>query len=170
MIAASTPSATTEPLFQLISDARSGALTEADAKNRLAAITGWPTDNIDPFASALALNYPADDLDPRTYDRLRLLSAMAGQTRASGTQLVRWAGAPSGEADAKSFGDEALGVLKSHYSDPDWLTFAPRSWIRCAKTEEALQAFLIAKRDAATGEPLTATSTASSTTSLSIPR
>ena len=78
---------------------------------------------------------------------------MAGQTRASGTQLVRWAGAPSGEADAKSFGDEALGVLKSRYSDPDWLTFAPKIMDPLRENRaKALQAFLIAKRDAATGE------------------
>ena len=139
-------------LWNLIANVGSASfVSEQAAQTELAAITAWPAADIADFAGALGLQFPDDYKSPRTYDRLRVLAKAATTTRATGSQLVRWATVPLSEGGAngaKSMGDEALGVLKSRYSAADWLAFAPKIMDPWRENRAAaLQDYLIAQRD-----------------------
>jgi hypothetical protein len=132
-------------LDSLISAVDSGTIAnEADAQAALAAITGWSAADITSLATRLGLVFPGDYKLPETYDALRRLAAMLEATGGSGAQLVGWGVAAPDETTAVS----ARSVLKSRYSEADWLQIAPKVMdpIR-ERRSAALQAYLLAQRD-----------------------
>ena len=118
----------------------------AAAQSALATVTGWRSDDIAALCTALGATFPGDYEQPATYDALRTLQAMLDATRGSADQLVGWGVAAPLEADATS----ALGALESQYSDPDWLTLAPKLMDPMRERRSAaLQDYLLAQRDGA---------------------
>jgi hypothetical protein len=82
---AAPPSAPLETLYDLITGVNSTALpTEAQAQSALASITGWPVADIEAFAPALGLTYPASYTQPRVYAALRTLESMSSAVNGSG--------------------------------------------------------------------------------------
>jgi hypothetical protein len=74
-----------QTLYDIIGGVISGGLTNAGAaQTALATITGWPFADIESFATALALVYPASYQAPAAYDALRTLEAMSDAVGASG--------------------------------------------------------------------------------------
>jgi hypothetical protein len=87
-------SAPVQSLYDLIGGVLDGSIADpATAQTALAAITGWPLADIESFAAALGLAFPAGYESPASYDALRKLEAMslavnvAGST-ASGTMTT----------------------------------------------------------------------------------
>jgi hypothetical protein len=82
---ASLPSSAVQTLYDVISGVSSATLaTEAQAQNALATVSGWPLADIEAFAPALGLVYPASYTQPSVYDALRTLEAMSQKVTASG--------------------------------------------------------------------------------------
>ncbi|MDQ2894182.1 MAG: neuraminidase-like domain-containing protein [Actinomycetota bacterium] len=133
-------------LYGLIAAIAGGTIASvAGAQSTLATVTGWRAADIAALCTALGAVFPGDYEKPATYDALRTLQAMLGATGASGDQLVAWAVAAPGDAEATS----ARGALKAKYSEPDWLAVAPKLMDPMRERRSAaLQAYLIAKRDA----------------------
>lgn len=122
------PAAAIQSLYDVISGVQTGTLVnEASTQAALSTITGWSLADIVSFTSALGVQFTADYMLPSTYDSLRTLSAMIAATsgKASGAQLVTWAAVPADETTGESMAASALSVLKSRYSNPDWLAAAP---------------------------------------------
>jgi hypothetical protein len=133
-------------LYALISGVAGGAIaSDASAQAALAAITGWTSGDIAALAVAIGVSFAGGDYTrPATYDALRTIEAMMAATGGSGPQLVSWGVAAPSDAAAAS----AQGVLKSRYSNDDWLKVAPTMMdpIR-ERCSAALQADLLAHRD-----------------------
>jgi hypothetical protein len=143
----SAPPATTFPsLYTLISAVANGTIAnEASAHTALATITGWTTSDIASLATAIGVSFGGGDYaTPAIYDALRTLEAMLAATSGSGPQLAGWGIAAPDATVAAS----AQGVLKSRYSNEDWLKIAPKMMdpIR-ERRSAALQAYLLAMRD-----------------------
>jgi Tc toxin complex TcA C-terminal TcB-binding domain/Neuraminidase-like domain/Salmonella virulence plasmid 28.1kDa A protein len=132
-------------LDSLISAVDSGAIaTEPDAQSALATIAGWTTADIASLATRLGLVFPGDYKQPEAYDALRRLAAMLDATGGSGAQLVGWGIPAPDETTAVS----AQAVLKSRYSETDWLQIAPTLMDPIREHRSAaLQAYLLAQRD-----------------------
>lgn len=125
---AAPPAAPVQTLYDLITGVNSGTLaTAALAQAALSTITGWPLADIVDLTGALGIAWPADYTQPAAYDALRTLEAMIGAMagKASAAQLISWGGTPADEPTAEALAASALSVLKSRYSNPDWLTAAP---------------------------------------------
>ena len=125
---ATPPASPFQNLYDLISGVQSGALAnEAITQATLSTITGWQLADILSFCNTLGVTFNADYLLPSTYDALRTLEAMIISTsgKASGDQLVLWSHVPANEADAQTMASSALSIVKSRYSNPDWLAAAP---------------------------------------------
>ncbi|HSN30850.1 MAG TPA: neuraminidase-like domain-containing protein, partial [Kofleriaceae bacterium] len=72
-------------LYDVISAVQSGTLADAgQVQQALATITGWPLADIEAFAPALGLLYPASYTQPATYDALRTLEAMSAAVLGTG--------------------------------------------------------------------------------------
>jgi hypothetical protein len=75
--------------YDVIGAVGTGSLTDAPSTQAaLAAITGWPLTDIEAFAAALQLPFPAAYASPATYDALRTLEAMSSAVTASGAGLA----------------------------------------------------------------------------------
>ncbi|HEY4088381.1 MAG TPA: neuraminidase-like domain-containing protein [Bryobacteraceae bacterium] len=150
LFTAAAPQDTIQTLFDVISGVQAGTLAnEAAAQTALAGISGWPIDNISAFAARLGIAFPADYKNPKTYDSLRTLQAMATAANATAAQIIEWGQIPADEATAQTMASSALGAVKAQHPDnQDWLKFAPTLTdpIRDRRSG-ALQAFLIAERD-----------------------
>jgi hypothetical protein len=86
---AAAPSSAYQSLYDVIGAVGTGALANAaSSQAALAAITGWPLSDIEAFAAALGLAFPAAYTAPATYDRLRTLEAMSSAVTASGAGLA----------------------------------------------------------------------------------
>lgn len=143
--AAAPPTASIRDLYTLISAVSDGTLaTGAAAQAALATIGGWSEADVAALATQLGLVFPGDYTVPATYDALRTLESMLAATGGSGAQLVSW-GVPAPDATAAV---SAQAVLKSRYSESDWLHVAPSlaDPIR-ERRSDALQAYLLAQRD-----------------------
>ena len=82
---AALPSSAVQTLYDVISGVSSATLaTEAQVQNALATVSGWPLADIEAFAPALGLVYPASYTQPSVYDALRTLEAMSQKVTASG--------------------------------------------------------------------------------------
>ena len=144
LFSAAPASAPIQSLYDLISGvAGSTIASEAAAQTALATITGWSASDIAALATAIGVSFSADYTNPAVYDALRTLAAMLAATGGSGAQLVSWGVAAPDETVAAS----AQGVLKSRYSNDDWLQIAPKIMdpIR-ERRSTALQAYLLAQR------------------------
>ncbi|MDQ6673111.1 MAG: hypothetical protein M3069_20615, partial [Chloroflexota bacterium] len=154
---AAPPQSSIQSLYDLIDGVNAGTLiNEASAQAALATITGWPLADVVALTAALGLSFAGGDYKgPAAYDSLRTLETMVmafGQQRigpvttnlASAAQLVSWSMASPDAAAATS----AQAVLKSRYSNPAWLAFAPTLTdpIR-ERHSAALQDWLLAQRD-----------------------
>ncbi|HTA43725.1 MAG TPA: neuraminidase-like domain-containing protein [Bryobacteraceae bacterium] len=74
-----------QTLYDVISGVHTGSLgTAAQAQSALATVTGWPVTDIEAFAPALALTYPASYLLPQVYASLRTLESMSAAVNAAG--------------------------------------------------------------------------------------
>ena len=72
-------------LYDVIGGVIGGGLANVGAvQTALATITGWPLADIESFATALGLAYPASYQAPAAYDALRTLEAMSAAVGASG--------------------------------------------------------------------------------------
>ncbi len=121
-------SSSVKTLFDIITGVKILTLAnEADTRKAISIITGWKEDDISSLCSALDIKFPDDYLSPVLYDTLRILMAMiaAMSGQASGTQLVEWGSVPKDEVTAESMAASALKVLKSCYTNPEWLVAAP---------------------------------------------
>ena len=140
------PGTPLKSLHELISAAAGAAITnDADAQIALAAITGWSAGDTTALATATGVSLAAGDYTkPATYDALRTLAAMLAKTGGNGAQLVSWGAGSPGQVEATS----AYGVVKSRYSNKDWLAVAPTMMdpIR-ERRSGALQSHLLAQRD-----------------------
>ncbi len=128
LFTAAPPAAPVQTLYDLISGVQTGALAnEAATQSALSTITGWKVADVAAFTSALGVTFAADYLAPSTYDALRTLEAMIAATSNNGTasQLVSWATTPTDETAAEGMAASALSVLKTRYTNSDWLTVAP---------------------------------------------
>ena len=86
---AAPPSASYQTLYDVIGAVGSGALADAaSTQTALSVITGWPLADIEAFAAALGLSFPASYKVPATYDALRTLEAMSSAVTASGAGLA----------------------------------------------------------------------------------
>ena len=147
---AALPSSSVQTLYNVIGGVKSGTLANAAAaQNALATITGWPAGDIALFSAALGLAFPADYLQPATYDALRTLEAMATAASATAAQIVSWGTTPPDEPTAESIADGALGVLKAQQPGNNaWLVLAPTVMNPLRENRSAaLRAYLIAQRD-----------------------
>jgi Tc toxin complex TcA C-terminal TcB-binding domain/ABC toxin N-terminal region/Neuraminidase-like domain/Salmonella virulence plasmid 28.1kDa A protein len=146
LFSAAPASASIQSLYDLISGVAGGTIAnEAAAQTALAMITGWRVSDIASLATAIGISFSGGDYtNPAIYDALRTLAAMLTATGASGAQLMSWGVAAPDETVATS----AQGVLKSRYSNDDWLKVAPTMMdpIR-ERRSAALQAYLLAQRD-----------------------
>jgi hypothetical protein len=78
-------SSSVQTLYDVISGVIGGGLANVgSAQAALATITGWPLADIESFATALGLVYPASYQAPAAYDALRTLEAMSAAVGASG--------------------------------------------------------------------------------------
>jgi hypothetical protein len=81
---AAPPAAALQTLYQLITSISSGSVTtESQAQLALSTISGWPLTDIEAFAPALGLSFPASYVSPAAYDGLRTLEAMAAAVNAA---------------------------------------------------------------------------------------
>lgn len=142
---AAPPAAPIRDLYSLISAVDGGQLaTEAATQEAFASIAGSTAADVGALATRLGLVFPADYTAPGTYDALRTLVAMLAATGGSGAQLVGWGSAAPDETTAAS----AQAVLKSRYSQGDWLEVAPTLTDPMRERRSAaLQAYLLAQRD-----------------------
>jgi hypothetical protein len=86
---AAPPASPIQSLYDIVGQVGSGTLANAAAvQAALAVVTGWPLADIEAFAAALALTYPASYTQPATYDAMRTLEAMSGVVTASGAGLA----------------------------------------------------------------------------------
>ena len=86
---AATPASAFQSLYDIIGAVGTGSLTNAaSTQAALAAITGWPLTDIEAFAAAQGLAFPAAYTNPATYDALRTLEAMSSAVTASGAGLA----------------------------------------------------------------------------------
>ncbi len=86
---AAPPSAAFQTLYDVIGAVGAGTLADAPSTQAaLAVITGWPLADIEAFAAALGLVFPASYKSPATYDALRTLEAMSSAVTASGSGLA----------------------------------------------------------------------------------
>ena len=124
---AAPPSSSVQTLYDVIGGVSAGTLASgAQAQGALATITGWPLPDIEAFASAVGLAFPANYTQPTAYDALRTLEAMAALAGATGAQIVSWGSVPPDEPTAESMAAGALGVLKAQQPGKDaWLALAP---------------------------------------------
>jgi hypothetical protein len=98
LFTAAPPASATQTLYDIISGVNTGTLVnEAAAQAALATITGWTLADIVSFTAALGVSFPADYEQPKTYDTLRKLEAMAIATEATGAQIVAWGAVPPDE-------------------------------------------------------------------------
>jgi len=82
---AAPPASTVQTLYDVIGGVTGATITNAAAAQAaLATITGWPLADIESFAAALGLVFPASYQAPTTYDALRTLEAMSAAVGASG--------------------------------------------------------------------------------------
>ena len=149
---AAPPQSSVRTLYDVIGGVSSGALgSEAATQAAVAAITGWALGDLTAFAQALGLAFPADYTQPRVYDALRTLEAMAAASGATGAQLVAWGAVPPDEPTAQGMAAGALGVLKARQpSNAAWLALAPTVMNPLRdRRAGALQAYLIGQRDSA---------------------
>jgi Tc toxin complex TcA C-terminal TcB-binding domain/ABC toxin N-terminal region/Neuraminidase-like domain/Salmonella virulence plasmid 28.1kDa A protein len=149
---AAPPASPIQTLYDVIGGVKSGALVnEPAAQAALATITGWPLADITSFATVLGVTFPAQYLNPATYDSLRTLEAMANTASASGAQIVSWGSVPADEPTAESLAADALGALKAqHPSNDAWLSLAPTLMNPIREHRSAaLQAYLVGQRDGA---------------------
>jgi len=125
---AAPPAAAIQNMYALIDGVQSGTLANAAAvQQALSVITGWDVTDISAFCTALGVVFTADYLLPATYDSLRKLEAMISATngKASATQFIQWGAVPANEDAAQVMAGSALNVVKSRYSNPEWLSIAP---------------------------------------------
>lgn len=123
-----TAAAPAQTLYTLITGVNAGTLAdEAVTQAALSAITGWKLADVVSLTAALGVAFSAAYLRATTYEALRTLAAMIAATsaKASAAQLVAWSAVPADEASAESIAASALSVLKSRYTNPDWLVAAP---------------------------------------------
>jgi hypothetical protein len=127
LFTAAPPASAIQTLYDIISGVNAGTLVnEAAAQAALATITGWTLADIVSSTAALGVSFPADYEQPKTYDTLRKLEAMAIATEATGAQIVAWGAVPPDEPAAESMAASALGALKArHPNNNDWLALAP---------------------------------------------
>ena len=86
---AAPPSSPVQTLYDIIGGVGTGAFANpAATQTALATITGWPLADIEAFAPALGLVFPASYKQPATYDALRTLEAMTSAVTASGAGLA----------------------------------------------------------------------------------
>jgi Tc toxin complex TcA C-terminal TcB-binding domain/Neuraminidase-like domain/Salmonella virulence plasmid 28.1kDa A protein len=86
---AAPPSSPVQSLYDIIGGVGTGTLADtASTQAALAAITGWPLADIEAFAPALGLTFPASYTQPAAYDALRTLEAMSSAVTASGAGLA----------------------------------------------------------------------------------
>jgi len=77
--------AAVQTLYDLIGGVGTGTIaTEGDAQGVLATLTGWPVADIEAFARALELAFPASYTDPAAYAALRNLELMSAAVDSSG--------------------------------------------------------------------------------------
>jgi hypothetical protein len=149
---AAPPSASIQTLYELIGEVHAGTLADATAaQTALASVTGWPVADVHAFAGALGPTFPAAYTEPRAYEALRTLEAMAHTTRATGAQLVEWGISPLAEPAAEAMAAGALAVVKAlQPTEEAWLTLATKlmNQIR-ERRSAALQAYLVAERNLA---------------------
>ena len=89
MFTAAPSSSTIQTLYDVISGVTNATLaTEADAQTALATISGWPLADIEAFAPAVGLVFPASYTQPSVYDALRSLEAMSQKVTGSGPVLT----------------------------------------------------------------------------------
>jgi hypothetical protein len=82
---AAQPASAVQTLYDIIGGVLNGNLAdEAATQNSLATITGWPLADIESFAAALGLTFPASYASPASYDALRTLEAMSAAVNVSG--------------------------------------------------------------------------------------
>ena len=87
--AAAAPASTFQSLYDIIAAVGTASLPDAaSTQSALATITGWPLTDIEAFAAALGLAFPANYKSPATYDALRTLEAMSSKVNASGAGLA----------------------------------------------------------------------------------
>lgn len=86
---AAPPASSVQSLYDIIGGAGTPALPDAaSAQAALVTITGWPLADIEAFAPALGLTFPASYTQPATYDALRTLETMSSAVTASGSGLA----------------------------------------------------------------------------------
>jgi hypothetical protein len=74
-----------QTLYDIVGGVISGGIADAGTvQTALATITGWPLADIESFATALGLVFPANYQAPASYDALRTLEAMSAAVGASG--------------------------------------------------------------------------------------
>ena len=147
---AAPPSSPVQTLYDVIGGVSAGTLASgAQAQGALATVTGWPLTDIEAFASALGLAFPANYTQPTAYDALRTLEAMAAKSGAAGPQIVNWGAVPPDEPTAEGIAAGALGVVKAQQPGNDaWLALAPTLMNPIRENRSAaLQAYLTAQRD-----------------------
>lgn len=147
---AAPPSSSVQTLYDVIGGVSAGTLASgAQAQGALATITGWPLPDIEAFASAVGLAFPANYTQPTAYDALRTLEAMAALAGATGAQIVNWGAVPPDEPTAEGIAAGALGVVRAQQPGNDaWLAIAPTLMNPIRENRSAaLQAYLTAQRD-----------------------
>lgn len=89
LFTAAPPSSPVQTLYDIIGGVNAGTLaTEAQVQHALATITGWPLADIEAFAPALGLAYPASYTQTTVYDALRTLEAMSSAVTATGPVIA----------------------------------------------------------------------------------
>jgi hypothetical protein len=85
MFTAAPPSSAVKTLYDVIDGVSDGTLaTGPQAQGALAVITGWPLADIEAFAPALGVAFPAGYTQPAVYNALRTLESMAAGVTAAG--------------------------------------------------------------------------------------
>ena len=86
---AAPPASSIQSLYDVVGGVAAGALPDAPSTQAaLATITGWPLADIEAFAPALGLQFPASYKQPASYDAMRTLEAMSSAVTASGSGLA----------------------------------------------------------------------------------
>ena len=79
------PTAAVSSVYDIIAGVLNGTIPDVPSTQAaLSSITGWPLSDIQSFAAALQLNFPASYTAPHTYNSLRTLEAMSAAVDTSG--------------------------------------------------------------------------------------